>query len=53
MAYRLVKPSTSVGALVNFWRNASDKLWAGSVEMICECKGASLQEAAAPCMTQF
>ena len=34
MAKRLVKPSTSVGTLVNFWRKASLRLWAGSVEMM-------------------
>lgn len=34
MAYRLANPLTSVGALLNFWRNASLRLWAGSVEMM-------------------
>ena len=34
MAYRLLNPLTFVGTLVNFWSNASDMLWAGSVEMM-------------------
>ena len=34
MAYRLVKPSTREGCLLNFWRKASLRLWAGSVEMM-------------------
>ena len=33
MAYRLVKPLTREGVLENFWRKASLRLWAGSVEM--------------------
>ena len=33
IAKRLVKPFTGVGALVNFWLNASERLCAGSVEM--------------------
>ena len=33
MAKRLSKPLTLVGALVNFWLNASERLCAGSVEM--------------------
>ena len=34
MAWRLGTPATGVGVLVNFWRKASDRLWAGSVEMM-------------------
>ena len=34
MAKRLLKPSTGEGVLVNFCLNASDRLWAGSVEMM-------------------
>ena len=33
MAYRFLKPWTWVGYLLNFWLNASEILWAGSVEM--------------------
>lgn len=34
MAKRLSKPLTFVGTFENFWSNASEMLWAGSVEMI-------------------
>ena len=34
MANRLVKPSTRVGLRLNFWRKASERLCAGSVEMM-------------------
>lgn len=34
MAYRLSNPWTRVGVLVNFWRKASLRLCAGSVEMM-------------------
>jgi hypothetical protein len=34
MAKRLSNPLTLVGTLENFWSNASDILWAGSVDMI-------------------
>ena len=34
MAYRLVNPLTRVGDFENFCRNASLRLWAGSVEMM-------------------
>jgi len=34
MANRLSNPLTLVGTLENFWSNASDILWAGSVDMI-------------------
>ena len=34
MAKRLSKPVTGLGALVNFWRKASLRLCAGSVEMM-------------------
>jgi hypothetical protein len=33
IALKLSKPLTSRASLPNFWLNASDKLWAGSVEM--------------------
>ena len=34
MAKRLSKPVTGLGVLVNFWRKASLRLCAGSVEMM-------------------
>jgi len=34
MAYRFLKPLTSVGTLENFWLNASEILCAGSVDII-------------------
>lgn len=34
MAKRLSQPLTFVGMLLNFWSNASEILWAGSVEII-------------------
>lgn len=34
IAYKFWKPLTRVGILENFWLNASEILWAGSVEMI-------------------
>lgn len=37
MAYRFVKPLTSVGCLVNFCRNASLRLCAGSGALVVAC----------------
>ena len=34
IAKRLLQPLTLVGMLLNFWSNASEILWAGSVEII-------------------
>jgi len=34
MAYRFEYPLMRVGWRLNFWRKASERLWAGSVEMI-------------------
>jgi hypothetical protein len=34
MANRLVNPLTRVGSFENFWSKASDRLWAGSVEIM-------------------
>lgn len=34
IAKRLLQPFTFVGMLLNFWSNASEILWAGSVEII-------------------
>lgn len=34
MAYKFSKLLTLVGTLENFWSNASEMLWAGSVDMI-------------------
>ena len=34
IAKRLLQPLTFVGMLLNFWSNASEILWAGSVEII-------------------
>lgn len=33
IAYRFLKPLTRVASFENFWPNASDKLWAGSVDL--------------------
>lgn len=32
IAYKLSNPLTFVASLENFWPNASDRLWAGSVD---------------------
>lgn len=34
IAYKFWKPLTRVGTFENFWLNASDMLWAGSVEIM-------------------
>lgn len=33
MAYKLLKPFTALGVLLNFCAKASDMLWAGSVDI--------------------
>ena len=38
IALRLVKPFTLVASLPNFCEKASERLWAGSVDLGCRCE---------------
>lgn len=49
MAKRLGTPSMAVGSLSTFWSKQSDRLWAGSVEMIstylpCSARRVAMEE---------